>query len=77
MNRLTKLVQSRQDNPISIRELARKLRLPQKEVLQACEDQDFNINIGLMITGTGCRVAEFDCIGDYTIEDLNYTGEDE
>lgn len=68
---LVDLVRERQDDPISIRELARKLRRPQKEVLQECEDEDLNVNIGIMTTGTGCGVGTFDNIGDFTIEDLN------
>ena len=80
MKSLTDIVRDRQDDPISIRELAKKLRRPQKEVLQECEDEDLNINIGVMTTGCGCGIAEFDCIGDFTIEDLSvdiHAGEDD
>lgn len=71
-DKLISIVRQRQDDPISIRELARKMRLRQKDVLQACEDEDLNINIGVMVTGMGCGTAVFDNIGDYTIEDLSF-----
>jgi len=80
MKSLTDIVRERQDDPISIRELAKKLRMSQKAVLQACEDEDLNINIGFMTTGINPGYGEFDSIGDFTIEDLTvdiHAGEDD
>jgi hypothetical protein len=67
---LVRIVRQRQDDPISIRELAKRLRVKQRDVLSACEDNDMCINVGIGIQGAG--YAEHDNIGDYTIEDLNF-----
>ena len=47
------IIRQREDNPISIRELSRKLRLSQKEILQMCEDQDLCINVAVGVGGWG------------------------
>ncbi len=69
LDRLVRLVREYQDNgdAITIRELARKLRMKQRDVLDDCHD--FNINIGLM-----CPVGiyEHERIGEYTVEDLSH-----
>jgi hypothetical protein len=70
IQRLIQLVRDRQDDPISIRELAKKLRMNQKDVFSKCEDQDFCINIAIGIQGAGH--VEYDNIGDYTVEDLSF-----
>jgi hypothetical protein len=67
--KLIRLVRENQDDPISIRKLAKKLRMKQSEVLEECYDNDLNVNIGI-ISGNGYGV--FDAIGDYNIEDLTY-----
>jgi hypothetical protein len=69
-DKMISLVRERQDDPISIRELAIKLRVGQKDILEECEAEGLNINIGFMIEGAGH--ALHDRIGDYSIEDLSY-----
>jgi len=67
---LVRIVRQRQDDPISIRDLAKRLRVRQRDVLTECEDQDLCINVAIGIQGAG--YAEHDNIGDYTVEDLSF-----
>lgn len=66
---LIQIVRERQDNPISIRDLAKRLRMHQSNILTECEDQGFCINVADGISGFG--YAERNNIGDYTVEDLS------
>ena len=51
-----------------VRYLARRLRMPQKEVIDLADDAGLNVNVGWWVNGD---YWEEERIGDYTIEDLN------
>jgi len=53
---------------ITIQELSKKLRTPQKRILQMCEDNELCVNIGI---GNSSGYAEYGTIGEYNIEDLS------
>lgn len=55
-------------NLITIRELARRCKKRQEEILDICEGEGLNVNIGIRV---GSGVAEYSSIGDYTVEDLS------
>lgn len=78
--RLVRIVRREQEDPKKgppeIRRLARLLGERQRDVLQTCEDLDLCVNVGIAVAGYGS--AEFDRIGDYTVEDLDeYRNEEE
>jgi hypothetical protein len=51
LQRLVRIVRDRQDDPISIRDLARRLNMRQGDVLEECEGQGFCINVAIGIAG--------------------------
>lgn len=59
-------------SPASVRYIARRLGISQALVLEAAEDLELNVNIGICVNG---RVGVFDRKGDYTLEDLRYYDE--
>ena len=65
--KIVRAQQDTQDGPPSIRSLSRRLRMKQSEVLDMCEDESLNVNIGIQCPN---GVGLCDRIGDYTIEDL-------
>jgi hypothetical protein len=68
--KLLKIVRKEQakGEPVTIKSLARRLKLGQKATLELCEGSGLNVNIGLS-TGSGYGV--FDSIGEYSVEDLS------
>ena len=65
-DKLRELVRNNQ--MISVRDLSKLMRCSQKATLEACEDLELNINIGMQ-NGAGYYV--FGRKGDYTVEDLS------
>lgn len=70
-NKLSTLVREAQDRGDipTVRELARKMRVPNKVVLTCAEDLCLNVNVGIQ-TGAGIYVEKF--VGSHTVEDLDY-----
>ncbi len=72
LHRLVRVVRQRQNDPnnqlASIRYLSRRMEATQQDVLNACEDAELNINVGV---GCGNGIYVEERIGDYTVEDLS------
>lgn len=53
----------------TVRELARRYRVPQQDVVDALEcDERVSMNVGIQVGGLGGGVAEHESIGDYSFE---------
>jgi len=70
-DRILKIVHQHQKTPdlVSIRDLAKKLKMKQRDVLEAAQDLELNVNVGFGVVGGGTYKHER--IGDYTLEDLD------
>jgi hypothetical protein len=69
IDKLIRIVERQQKSgqPITLRELARRLGVPQKTALAMCEEAELNINVAV---GNSQGFADLN-IADYTIENLS------
>lgn len=68
-NKMVALIRQRQDGPITIRELAKELKITQKEIYEECESADLTLNVATGIKGFGYALL---AKGNCTVEDLSF-----